>query len=193
MNAPGYGSSYGCIHLCKILFGSINYFMSYQLDIVFPNSISKRGNNSTRIWWSVTKFKIDLPFKNMYIMYQISFRSINYLMSYHPENITFPNSKSKRGNNSDGILWSVTRLELDLSLKLLYMCAKFHLDLWILSGVIIPTLSFSSILSKKGAITLSEFGGVWPDSNLTFLLWVYTNVQSIIRRHFTQFWVKKGP
>ena len=138
-------------------------------------------------------------------MYQISFRSINSLMSYHPDNITFPNSKSKRGNNSDGIWWSVTRFELDLPFTFLYICAKFHLDLWILSWVIIRTSSFSSILSQKGAITLSEFGGVWPDSNLTFLLWVYTYVENIIwiyllfqelssgHRHFPRFWVKKGP
>ena len=82
-------------------------------------------------------------------MYQISFRSINSLMSYHPDNITFPNSKSKRGNNSDGIWWSVTRFELDLPFTFLYICAKFHLDPWILSWVIIRTSSFSSILSKK--------------------------------------------
>ena len=116
-------------------------------------------------------------------MYQISFRSISSLMSYHPDNITFPNSKSKRGNNSDGIWWSVTRFELDLPFTFLYICAKFHLDLWILSWVIIRTSSFSSIPSQKGAITLSKFGGVWPDSNLTFLLWLYTYVQNIIWIH----------
>ena len=27
---------------------------------------------------------------------------------------------------------------------------------------------FSKILSQKGVITLPKFGGVWPDSNLTF-------------------------
>ena len=33
----------------------------------FPKFYVKKGNNSTKIWWSVTKFKIDLPFRNMYI------------------------------------------------------------------------------------------------------------------------------
>ena len=138
-------------------------------------------------------------------MCKISFGSMNSFMSYHPDIIIFLNSKSKRGHNSDRIWWSVTRFELHLPFMSIYKCAKYYLDLSILSGVIIRTSSFSSILSQKGAITLSKFGGVWPDSNLTFLLWVYTYVQNIIwiypffqelssgHRHFPQFWVKKGP
>jgi len=118
---------------------------------------------------------------------------------------SFSSILSKKGAITVRMWWSVTRFELDLPFTFLYICAKFHLDPWILSWVIIRTSSFSSILSQKGAITLSEFGGVWQDSNLTFLLWVYTYVQNIIwiypffqelssgHRHFPQFWVKKGP
>ncbi len=52
----------------KISFGSIYSFRSYHPDIIiFLNSELKRGHNSVKIWWSVTRFELDLPFMVIYI------------------------------------------------------------------------------------------------------------------------------
>ena len=87
----------------------------------------------------------------------------------------------RRGHYCAKSLLSVTGFKFDILFMVIYTYVTntiwFHQSFHELSS---GHGLFSQILSKKGAITLSDFGGVWPDSNFTFLLWLYTYVQNMI-------------
>ena len=90
----------------------ISRFLRVDCSIFSANSKLKRGHNSIKNQWFVTKL----------------FKSVDPFMSYRPDTVFWANSKLKRGHNSVKNWWFVTKVELDLYFMVLYPCTKYYLN-----------------------------------------------------------------
>ena len=79
-----------------------------------------------RIWWSVTRFKLNFPFMVIYICakYDLNLSILSWVII---RTWSFSQSWSKkRGNYSVKIWWSVTRFDLHIPFQVLYIYAKYY-------------------------------------------------------------------